>query len=469
MGLFGKKKNAVPETKPVEETNKGISDEMKIILAAREEEKQEKQAKAEERQQAQAEEIKKDDKLGEQAKQAAEMILSKEYVPAGMTFFMVCDEIPMEAAVEKEGNIIVRGEIRGCIKKNSDVFLYQGDGQRYSVRIEKVRNDRREYVDELSNERGELEITRGDIPLPTNPDENASRPVMRFAVLTDAKGIENTDDPNCEGMAMAGNPRTIAMLCEYGRYGKEPMFFGETMDSIMTSELVTIAGVTPVKEGLSYSFVGVSPKQNPKASFLPVFTDYKLARLAMKRGFSKKGGPDKIVPLSFANVAAISRNETHQGFLINPGGPVTITIPRKLIDDMVKTDLFKKRFGEGAGERFTPPSMGAGVLNLKQMVISNPTNTPEFLAVEKAVKSYCAVHLKINRVLILVAAPADNRNDKSYLCIIDCPEESFKDECQGLVDAMKPSLKTVKKVQFQLFSKMNNAGLPDKITWLYSK
>ena len=54
MGLFGRKKEQNNE--PVEnKANNGISDEMKIILAAREEEKQEKIERAEERQQAQKE------------------------------------------------------------------------------------------------------------------------------------------------------------------------------------------------------------------------------------------------------------------------------------------------------------------------------------------------------------------------------------------------------------------------------
>ena len=41
----------------------------------------------------------------------------------------------------------------------------------------------------------------------------------RFAVISDAVGIEDTKDPACKGMVASGNPRTIAMLCEYGKYG----------------------------------------------------------------------------------------------------------------------------------------------------------------------------------------------------------------------------------------------------------
>ena len=199
MGLFGRKKEQNNE--PVEnKANNGISDEMKIILAAREEEKQEKIERAEERQQAQKEADQKFLQIEQQAKEAADRILNGGFAPKGMNFFMLCDEVPFDAVPEKEGNVIIKGNVRGTVKNNTEVFLYQDIGEKYSVKIEKIRNDRREYVDELSDGRAEIEITRGDIPVPTDPDEDASKPVKRFAVLSDAVGIEDTKDPACKGM-----------------------------------------------------------------------------------------------------------------------------------------------------------------------------------------------------------------------------------------------------------------------------
>lgn len=481
MGLFSKKKNDAQENKPAENTASNISDEMKIILEAREEDKQDKIARAEERQQAQEELVKSSDEIDEQARMAAAKILNEDTVPEGMTFFICCDEIPMDAAPQTEGNLIVRGNLRGSVKAGSEVFLYQGYGNKFSVKIEKIKNDDREYVDEASDERVELEITRGNIPLPTNPDEDASSPIMKFAILTDSAGVENMDDPSCRGMANLGNPRTIAMLCEYGKYGKNPVFFGSTMDCLMTTEFVTIAKISKAANGKStVGFISVTPKNGSNASLLPVFTDFKLARKAMERGFGKEGGPDKCLALNFAQVAAISRDEHHQGFLVNPGGPVTITIPTPLINDMVKTVIFKKRFGEGAadnpsralggsGNKALDQFLASGGPNVQRIVISNPVNTPEFLAIENSVKTYCGAHANIGKLLILICAPADNRDDKAYMCIVDCPEDAFAAECKGIAEAMKPHMKSIRKIQFQLFSKMNNAGMPEKIQWLYSK
>ena len=326
---------------------------------------------------------------------------------------------------------------------------------------------------EITNARAEIEITRGEIPAPTDPDADASRPVDRFAVLTDASGIEDTKDPSCKGLASAGNPRTIALLCEYGKFSGEDMYFSYVMDSLMTSEFVTPAKIGPARNGKSsVGFIGVSPKNTPNKSFLPVFTDNRLCMKAIRNGFARQGGPDQRMALSFAQVAAVARDPNHDGFLVNPGGPVTITIPKDLIDKMVTTEIFRNRFGAGAGDNASLALGGTGntsldnfianggpeIPGMQKIMINNPTDTPEFAAIENAVKKYCGAHSAIA-----------NKNDKSYLCIMDCPDGPFQAECQGLANAIKPYLKGIKKIQFQQFSKMSKEGFPEKVQWLYSK
>ena len=484
MALFGKKKKI--DEKPVEASenkqSNTVTDELKVILEAREEEQQEREARALVRQQEQEEAGKEITKLEEQARDAAKKVLEDPYRPEGMTFFMICDEIPMTAEPETPGNIIVRGDLRGTVKAGTEVFIYQGWGERYKVKIEKIRNDNREFVEEASFDRVEIEITRGDLPEAVNPDDDVENPVKRFAVLTDGKGIEDMKDRACRGMSKAGNPRLTAMLVEYGRYGKEPVYFSATMDAIMTTEFITPVKVSAAGAGKNtLSFASVTSKNKQDTAFLPVFTDVKLMERAQKNGFSE--GLKQGFALTFPQTAAIARDAHHQGFLINPGGPVTITIPTKLINDMVTTRLFLERYGEGAAD--DPGKALGGAANIKpesirvsggdlkaaqRVVIRNPNNTPEFLAIEKAVKSYCGSHSDIAKLIILVLHPENNPKDQSYLCIVDCPDSAFAREYKGLTAAMKPFMKSIRKIQFQQFDKM-----PDKETfakrskWLYSK
>ena len=486
MALFGKKKKVDENTANTAENTQSnsVTDELKIIMEAREEEQQEREAKALERQLEQDAATKKQDEMNEQVKIAAEKILKGAANAEGMTFFLVCDEIPLTAEPETEGNVIVRGDIRGTVKAGTDVYLYQGDGCKYSVRIEKIRNERRDFVDEASYERAELEITRGDIPLPDDPDQSVERPVDRFAVITDAPGIEDMADPRCRGMAKAGNPRTIAMLCEYGRFGQIPEFFSATMDAVMTSELLTPVRIAPAKNGKSnIAFAGMSTRKDPNASLLPVFTHFKLEKDAREKAFSKQG-MNKTFSLSFAQAAAIGRDTNHHGIIVNPGGPVSITLPTKLIGDMVNTRLFKARFGEGSAENASLALGGTGnraldefigkggpqLSGLTKVVIRNPLNTPEFLALEKALKQYCGAHASIARLMILISAPEADQKRQSYLAIVDCSEEAFAAECKGLAAAAKPFMKSVRTIQFQLFSKLvDKESFEKRSTWLYSK
>jgi hypothetical protein len=72
--------------------------------------------------------------------------------------------------------------------------------------------------------------------------------------------------------------------------------------------------------------------------------------------------------------------------------------------------------------------------------------------------------------MILISAPEADKDNQTYFTIVDCAEDKFQDECKGLAEAMKPYMKTVKTIRFQLFDK-----LPDKEVfakrskWLYSK
>ena len=150
---------------------------------------------------------------------------------------------------------------------------------------------------------------------------------------------------------------------------------------------------------------------------------------------------------------------------------------------MVGTTIFKERFGEGAGDNASLALGGTGNRDLdnfignggpnmpgiQKVIVSNPSDTPEFAVIENAVKSYCGKHADIVKVLILVSTPANNRKDRSYLCIMDCPDETFETECKGLAEAIKPFLKGIRRIQFQQFSKINKEKFPSKVTWLYSK
>ena len=88
---------------------------------------------------------------------------------------------------------------------------------------------------------------------------------------------------------------------------------------------------------------------------------------------------------------------------------------------MVTTEIFRNRFGAGAGDNASLALGGTGntsldnfianggpeIPGMQKIMINNPTDTPEFAAIENAVKTYCGAHSDIAKVLILVVTPVE--------------------------------------------------------------
>ena len=72
--------------------------------------------------------------------------------------------------------------------------------------------------------------------------------------------------------------------------------------------------------------------------------------------------------------------------------------------------------------------------------------------------------------MILISAPEADQKRQSYLALVDCSEEAFAAECKGLAATAKPFMKSVRTIQFQLFSKLaDKESFEKRSTWLYSK
>ena len=177
MALFGKKKPVEPEA---EQNNASVNDEMKIILEAREEEMAEREAKAKEREEEQEEAKRAKQEADNKAKDAAAVVLAGAPDDG---FYLLADEVS-KFEPEAEGNILVTGNLRGKISVGDEIMVYQEGNKNNKVTVYSIKNELREKITEASDMRVELEVTRGDIPDADNPDEQASRPISRFAVLT---------------------------------------------------------------------------------------------------------------------------------------------------------------------------------------------------------------------------------------------------------------------------------------------
>lgn len=476
MAIFGKKKNDEEENINRQDD---FVDEMKVILEAKAEEQEERELKAQERE-AEQEKAREEVALAEErAAKAADSIINADGIDSGR-FYFLADELP-QFEPETKGDVIMVGNLRGKLKVGDEIYVYHGDSKINKVTVDKIVNEERASIEEAENQRIQIEISRGDLPEATSPDAASSRPFGRFAVLTNSEPQRVKSD---KAEAVIENPKLLGMTFEYSRFEKDKDFFGAMMNALVKSSFLVPAQVSddpsdPNRKKVGFS--GIKDKKNPELALIPVFTDLKTLDKARKAGFKFGGeGNYTALTMNFARVAAIARDERHSGFLINPFGPVVINIPKNLVVDLTKTKIFKDTYGAAAAERvgmesLSPERATVGPLagnpqNVKKFVISQPVLAGEFKFIAGTMIKFGNSHPDVSRITAFVTTPEDNPQDKSYVCVVDCPESKVNDIFPELAKALQPYMKSINQVQFQLFSKGRfSESFFEKHPWIYNK
>ena len=469
MGLFGRKDN---DKNDDQQSANEFAEEMKVILEAREEVQQEKEEKAREieeafaKKQAEAEAVETKAAFG-----AAEVLaLDKE----GDNFYLLIDEVP-QVEPDIEGDLVFAGMLRGKLKKGDEVFVLHGHGEVHKLQVQIIRNEEHTILEEAEDQRVEIEVTRGNLPKPETPDEEASRPIGRYAVITgkEPKTLKHGDQE-----AFLENPRFLAMMAEYVRFDGDKDYFGSMMAVAIDSNFLVPANVSkdPKNPGKTrLGFPGLKDKNDPSKVMLPVYTDAN----ALSKGNFKSLGQDKPTALNmpFSKIAAIARDDRHAGFIVNPHGPVVFTFPKALVDGLCLSEQFKEKYGEDAAEKTGLEVIGQSTAVVapaapakKKMIVSKPAEQGEFKFIANAVRTYGNTHPDVAKIAMLLSASPDNPKDRAYLCIIDCPEEEAKRISSEIGKACKPFMKNVRIMRFQIYSK---GKFPEDFAksnpWVYSK
>lgn len=468
MGLFGRKDNDKDNN---QQPSNEIAEEMKVILEAREEVQQEKEEKAREIEEAFAKKKAQEEAVEAKAAFGAAEVLALD--KDGDNFYILIDEVP-QIEPDIEGDLVFGGMLRGKLKKGDDIFVLHGHGEVHKLQVQIIRNEEHTILEEAEDQRVEIEVTKGNLPKPETPDEEVSRPVGRFAVLTgkEPKMLKHGDQE-----AFLENPRFLAMMAEYVRFDGDKDYFGSMMAVAIDSNFLVPANIsndpkTPGKKRLG--FPGLKDKNDPSKVMLPVYTDAN----ALSKGSFKSLGQDKPTALNmpFSKIAAIARDDRHAGFIVNPHGPVVFTFPKALVDGLCLSEQFKQKYGEDASENTGLESLGQGTAVVapapaqKKIIVTKPVEQGEFKFIAQAVRKYGDTHPEVAKIAVLLSASPDDPKSKAYLCIVDCPEADAQRISREIGNACKPFMKNVKAMRFQLFSK---GRFPEEFAnsnpWTYNK
>lgn len=467
MALFGKKKQDENNTGDIKAASAEQSKEMDIILQARLEEEAERQAKiaAREAEQEKYKDALKADmeKSADAAKDVIEMFKARD----GEDRFFMLVEANVYTEPVNEGNEIVKGILRGKVRKGQEIQVLSGLDSLNKVTIDVIRNDNREIIDEACDEIVELELTKGDFKDADSPDEDTEARVRTFSVLTNLPEEEGRSD----------GIRLPAMLCEFSRYQGDQEFFGQLMNAAMTTEFAVPAKISDGNGSQRrVSFAGMKGEKTDGKPMLPAFTSI-MQFEKHKDMLAKAGGFNSALKLDFSQLCGVARDDNHGGTVIDPLGPVIFALPKGILDTSVQTVQFHALFGESKlAETLTPsdevPAEGQVKPNqrLREYNVTNPVKGGEYNFIEDTVKQYAGKNADISKVGIVVIIARDDPNDKAYVCIIDCPQDKFGMHCRNIETKVRPFLRTINKIQFRPYEKEKfNEEFFSRYPWIYNK
>lgn len=467
MALFGKKKQDEnnSEDKKLEAAQK--SKEMDIILQARQEEEEARQARIAERE-AEQEKFKSELQADiEKAADAAKEVIGMYPARAGEERFFMLVETHVYTDMTDPEDEIVKGILRGKVRKGQEILVLSGLDSMNKVTVNAIRNDDREMLEEACDEIVELELSKGDFKDPDSPDEQNESRIMTYAVLTNLPEEEGIS----EGI------RLPAMLCEFSRFQGDQEYFGQLMNAAMTSEFAVPAKVSGGSTSQrKVSFAGMRSENSDGKPMLPAFTSVK-AFEKHKDMLAKAGGFNSALKLDYSQLCGVARDDNHGGAVIDPLGPVIFALPKEVLDTSVKTVQFHALFGQnkiaekfvpGEGESASEPARPAQ--RLREYSVTNPVPGGEYTFIEDAVKKYAGSQADIAKLCIVVIIAQDDPSDRAYVCIIDCPKEKFNMHCKAIESKVSPFLKAIRKIQFRPYEKEKFSGeFFERYPWTYNK
>lgn len=441
MAFWGKKKNNDNKKDDSKIDNQASSesynsveeleDEMKIIMEAKKEAREEKQAKAEERARAVEEERQRAADAESAATKAAASVLSKNKeareeggIISLASFFMVIDDIP-DRDPEGENNLLAAGMLRGELKEGQKIYLYHPNAQVSETKIARINEIPSGNYEENSDKRVELELEKGTIPYGM---------LSRFGVLTDCPPQTAIDHEH-----PFENPRLLALTFEYDKFNRDPDYFNSLISAAVHARFLVPSFVQGEDR---VGILSLKDLENEGMNLIPAFTD--ITNLERGKNPAKEDPEkNKILVLSFQKLSKIATEKNNSGLLINPFGPVSIRLPKQTILDIVASEPYKNEFDGKEEEPLPGPSKG-------RIALGPLPEGEESKNIKQAIVKVSEADSEITRVG--AAIKIEEETDKgSYLFIVDTVRERMQDKYHDLFEAVKPYLTTYKSVDFMLY------------------
>ena len=351
------------------------------------------------------------------------------------------------AAVE-EDCFSVEGQLFGNAKEGEKAYALHRDGTISHLTIMKI-EESTTFAEQVKKEEQEATPeTQGQRRVKLFfPKKEAKSPNWQYAVVTNIPyQIEANVNQAVE------NPYLLGLSCVFFERQGEGEFLNLFFRELVRSHYLVVIetegglpkgekdGTVTLKAGMKITIPHVTMDRGESA--LPVFTDwFALGAMDQQMGAMNQqmeaGWKRETMIAGFPQI--VSMLTKGEGFVINPYGPQLFYVSPELIHNLMSSPGYQSEFGEAKVQ-------SVEVKKDAEVLLGYPKENEEVEALHRRLIFFAKTHSEITMLDMLLKSDPDGT--KSYLIIVDMPEEHCHECFKEIYESCRDLLHRVPYMDF---------------------
>ena len=351
--------------------------------------------------------------------------------------------------LEEENGVVVVGTLHGKIKKGDKIYVLFPNNRMMTSTVEELEVGPGRRVTEAEDDKVAVQIF----------EIKKKEHMPAFTIITNI-----VPNPDAKDGKELENPLLLGMSMEYPKYGQQVAYNNLLIYILCHTRYVVPASINadaaaPGKAPM-IQFPSLAEPNGSGRYVLPVFTDWNA--LSRWEGLLDAERPVQLLVMPFQDAVEVCKG---RGIVLNPFGPMVISLSAENIQQIVNMENYKKEFGNKQAQ---PKPVQDAVQQgepqgQSQMMLGVPKpDKPEVKAVTEAIVACAQQEPDIKRIDLLLKV--DLQQKKSFVCIVDCPTEQTARIGEAIQKAVSSKLKEVETIEFFLYgsAKFVNDMVTDK-------
>lgn len=338
--------------------------------------------------------------------------------------------------LEEENGVVVVGNLHGKIKKGEKIYILFPNNRMMTSAVEELEIGPGRRVEEAEDDRVAVQIF----------DVKKKEHMPPFTIITNI-----VPNPDAQDGKELENPLLLGMSMEYPKYGQQVAY-----NNLLIYIMCHTKYVVPASMNADAAAPGKAPviqfpslaEPNGSGRYaLPIFTDWNA--LSRWEGLMDAGRPVQLLVMPFQDAVEVCKG---RGIVLNPFGPMVISLSSENIQQITNMENYKKEFGNRQVQSKPAPEevQQNKTQGQPQMMLGVPKpDKPEVKAVTDAIVACVKQEPDVKRIDLLLKV--DLQQKKSFVCIVDCPAEKTAGIGEAIQKAVAPNLKEVENIEFFLY------------------